>query len=188
MSPGPTSSKAEDVFPAGTHTKAHIYTTYIHIYMYTYIHVYIYTYIHGWPHRSQTDTKSTHTNIDSTNGLILLPSLAGQDGSPLVRVYIYICTRWIPPAAGLRHSVCPVAGPLDSSLPSCWHLDIQAPEVTALLRLLVQTVTRTQLARSPSRALVLRDTQALSHPEMALRDPLTLLLPGHFTYSRASPA
>ena len=175
---------------ARTHTHS-THSTQIH-----YIYACIHTYIHGRPHRSQTDNQSTHKNIDSTNSLILLPSLDEQDGSPLVRTYIYIythththiSTRWIPPAAGLRHSVCPVAGPLDSSLPSCWHLDIQAPEVTALLRLLVQMVTRTQLARSPSRALVLRDTQALSHPEMALRDPLTLLLPGHFTYSRASPA
>lgn len=100
--PGPTSSQTEHVFPEGTHTQS------------TPTH-HIYTYIHGWPHGSQTDTRSTHMNTDSNNGFILLPSLSEQDNGQLVGIYIHththICTVWIPPAAGLRHSICPVATP-----------------------------------------------------------------------------
>lgn len=59
VSTGPTSSEAEHVFPAGTHTEAHLYATYVHIYIASHTH-----HRHTW---------STHTNVDSTNGLILLP-------------------------------------------------------------------------------------------------------------------
>lgn len=55
-----------------------------------------------------TDTQCTHTNMDSTSGLTLLPTLPGQGGGPLYM--LYMCTGWIPPAAGLRHPFCPVAG------------------------------------------------------------------------------
>lgn len=75
MSPSPTNSKDEDVFPVGTHTE-HTYTKYIH----------------SWLQRSQTLRALKRTG--STSGPILFPFLAGQDGSLLVRVdtpiYIYI--------------------------------------------------------------------------------------------------
>lgn len=47
--------------------QAHTQSTHTH---------HIYTHIRGRPHRSQTDTWSTHMNTDRTNGLILLPSPA----------------------------------------------------------------------------------------------------------------
>jgi len=52
-----------------------------------------------------TDRFSPHRNTDTTISLILLLYLAEQDG-PLVRAYIciHVCTRWIPPAAGLTQS------------------------------------------------------------------------------------
>ena len=45
-------------------------------------------------HTDHRHTQSTHMNTDSTNGLILLPSLAEWDGGPIVRkyIYMYICT------------------------------------------------------------------------------------------------
>jgi len=114
----PTAGRGEAAAAPGPHVQtvvrlkmsvprqAHRYFTH------TYIPIYLYTYIPGQPHRSQTDTQSTHTNIDSTNGLILLPSLAEHDGGPLVRIYTYIFSiythiLWMPPAAGLRHPVYP---------------------------------------------------------------------------------
>lgn len=64
-----------------------------------------------------------------------------------MRILIYRCTRCVPPAAGLRHSVCQVAAP-GPSLSSCWHQDTQAPKVTApLLSGLSHPLTITQLAR-----------------------------------------
>ena len=56
--------------------RVHTYTTNIYIYV--------------WPHRSQADTQSTHSNTDSTNSLILLPSLAEENGGPRVRTYVYV--------------------------------------------------------------------------------------------------
>ena len=37
--------------------------------------------------------------------------LAEQDGGLLVGTCVYIYRGWIPPAVGLRHTVCPVAAP-----------------------------------------------------------------------------
>lgn len=42
-----------------------------------------------------------------------------------------MCITWVPPAAGLRHSVCPVASSLDPSLRSCWYLGVQIPKAAA---------------------------------------------------------
>lgn len=63
--------------------------------------------------------------------------LIGQDGFLLVKVNVYvrICRRGISLAVELRYSVCP----LDPSLCSCWHLDIQTPVATAPVQLLVET-------------------------------------------------
>lgn len=84
MSPGPAISKAAHVCPAGTHTD----TRTQHMPKYT----------RGWPHWStQTDA---HTN--STDGLILFPSLIDQDEGPLVGNNIYTHVYKVdPPAAGL---------------------------------------------------------------------------------------
>lgn len=89
MSPCPTSSEAEDVFLAGICTQS------------THIR-HIYTYIRGCPRTGHRQSTRTHTNC--TNSLILLPSLADQDGGLLVRIYIHICKRWIPAATGLAQS------------------------------------------------------------------------------------
>lgn len=50
-------------------------------------------------------------NTYSASGLILLPSLAEQDGGPLLGKYIYTRARWMPPGAGLRHPGCPASVP-----------------------------------------------------------------------------
>lgn len=71
--PGPTSSKAEAVFPAGTCTDIHIYMA------------------------GHTDHRhSENSDKYSTNSLMVLLSLA-ENGGPLVRILIYIRTRWISP-------------------------------------------------------------------------------------------
>ena len=41
--------------------------------------------------------------------------LAEQDGGLLVGTCVYIYRGWIPPAVGLRHTVCPVAAPESQS-------------------------------------------------------------------------
>lgn len=114
MSPNSVSSKNEDVFPAGTRTQImHIRYIYTPIYKCIHAQIYTHTYTHGWPHKSQKHAQSTHTNKDSCDSRILLPSLAGQDGSPIVK--IYICTRCMQdPSSSLSSS-----WPLDPSLPSC---------------------------------------------------------------------
>ena len=81
------------------------YTPHIHIYM-----------------AGRTDHR-THT---WTNSLILLTSLAEQNVCPLVRtVNIHIHTRWILPAAQLRHSSQPSGWPWipDSTVADAWTVD-----------------------------------------------------------------
>lgn len=95
-------------------------------------------------HTDHRHTQSTRMNTRNTYGLVLLPSLPGQVGSPLVRRSVGTCTRWIPPAAGLRHSGFPVVAPVFD----CQAMDIQAPEVAALPQLLVR-LRHTKLARNP---------------------------------------
>lgn len=73
-----------------------------------------------------------------------LPCLAGQDKSPLVRVWICIYTTWIPLAPRLGPSVCPVA-PTESQSP---QLACGQPRGCTLLQVLLQTITATQLART----------------------------------------
>lgn len=95
--PMSNSSKAEHVFPVCTHTQ----TCMLHTHRYIHTHRASCT-------DSNADTLSTHMNTTSTYSLTLNPSLADQGEGPLVgNMYIY--TMWTPPAAGLRHSVCPVA-------------------------------------------------------------------------------
>ena len=78
--------------------------------------MHIYTYTHGKPHRSQTHTQSTHANRDNTNSLLLSGWAGWKSTSENIYIYVqYVCR--IPPAAGLRHSVCPVAGPWISVSP-----------------------------------------------------------------------
>lgn len=47
----------------------------------------MYTYRSG--HKSQANTQSTQMYTNSTNDLILLPSLTKQDGVPMVQKYGY---------------------------------------------------------------------------------------------------
>lgn len=65
----------------------------------------------------------------------------------------------------------PSSWPLDPTLLCCWHLDIQTSEAD------------TPTLPCNTHALASRDAQVLSHPELALGDPLSPLLPGRFTYS-----
>lgn len=87
----------------------------------------------------------------------------------------HMCTRWIPPTAL----------PLYPSLPSCWHLDVQAPRDAALIWLLVQTTMHTHTHRagqdSPSR---IADSSLLSFLEThrcphTQRQPLETHSPSH---------
>ena len=50
-----------------------------------------------------------------------------------------VWAKWTPPAAGLRHCL-PSSRPLDSSLPSCWTLQVGTPKAAALVQRLGQTV------------------------------------------------
>jgi len=75
MPTGPTSCEAEHVSPQADAHRARVCNIYMQ----------------SWSHRSQTDTQSTGTNTDCTNGLRLLPSLAEQDGDPLAG--ICVCAR-----------------------------------------------------------------------------------------------
>lgn len=126
MSPGPASSKAEDVFSVGIGTqKTHTQ--------------YVYTSIRGCPHGSQTGTQSIHTNIDSTNSLILLPSLAEQDGSPLMRIYVHMykvapCSSWAqtlsllsswPPSSIAGTWICKAQGCSPTAVAGTDHADKQ---------------------------------------------------------------
>lgn len=112
---------------AHTHRQVHIYS--IHLY----ICIYPVTLINS------ERNHSSHTNTIRAKSLILW----------LIRmkvcqweIHIQVRAAWIPPAARMRHSVCPVAA-LDPSLSSCWHLDMGAPEATAPLQLLIETTSLT---------------------------------------------
>lgn len=97
-------------------------------------------------HTDHRHIQCTLMNTGSTYGLVLLPSLPGQDGSPLVRRSVGTCSRWIPPAAGLRHSGFPVA----AQVSGCQPVDVQALEAAALPQLLVRRWLRhMRLARNP---------------------------------------
>lgn len=88
-----SSSESKCAFLVGTHTD-------------TCTH---HTDIHSWLHRAtQADTEK-HPHKDSTNSLILLPSLAEQDGCPLVRTYIHMCKVDSP--SSRAQTVCPVTVP-----------------------------------------------------------------------------
>lgn len=71
-------------------------------------HKYIYIHTRDRPHRvTEADTFHTRTNTNSSNDLILLPSLAEQDED----THTYVCKyNLILPAAGFTP---------DLSLPSC---------------------------------------------------------------------
>ena len=60
------------------------------------------------------DTHSQHpSNPDDTHSLILLASLAGQNGNPLLKTYTHV-----PQVRGSLKQLCPDTL---SSLYSCWH-------------------------------------------------------------------
>lgn len=78
MPPGPTSSKTEHVHPVGTETN-------IYVKAYTRVLVGAHT-----DQDSRTGTVHTNTNTKSSNGLILLISMADQDDGLLVGLFIHI--------------------------------------------------------------------------------------------------
>lgn len=80
-------------------------------------------------HKTQAGRQTALKDTDSTNGHILLPSLAG----PLVTIYISI--MWIAPVAGLRHSAQWLAP--GSQSPSLLAHGYANSEATELLQLLV---------------------------------------------------
>lgn len=46
--------------------------------------------MYTWLDTQITDTQCIHTNMDSTNSLTLIPTLAEQDRGPLEGVYVHI--------------------------------------------------------------------------------------------------
>lgn len=89
-SSGLTGGEAENVFPAGTRTQStHMHHTYTYTDRRLAVHV--------------TGGHSGHSqNTGSTNGLILLPSLAEQDRGPLMGVYIH--THQVHPSSSKVYS------------------------------------------------------------------------------------
>lgn len=87
-------------------------------------------------------------NINSTNVLILLASPTEQDGAmPLQKyMYSYVQGGSIQQPGSDTQSAQQL--PLDSSLPSCCHLDMQVPRASATLQWLVQTLS---LTHAPTR-------------------------------------
>lgn len=157
MSPGPASSKAEETFPAGTHTKAHTYAC---------THTELATRV--------TETQSTHTNVAPAPSSS--SSLTGQDGCLLVRIHIYSHVEGIhSPAAGLRDAVCPVAGPWSPGSPvaGTWTYESQKLQVySSCCHRLSHTQSWARTFQAPKAnslcTLAPRGTQVLSHPESAL--------------------
>lgn len=88
------------------------------------------THIHSHPHGSQTDTRRTHMNADSNDSLILLLSLAEQNGGQWVTIYMYICTctSWVSPTAWFTATDCPAAAP-GSRSPQLLALAHKNPQV-----------------------------------------------------------
>ena len=154
--------------------RAHVYTTYVDTYIHTYIHVYIHTEIYMAGHIDHRHSEHPHKH--STNGLILLPSLAEKNGGPPVRicvcVCIHTCTRCIPPAVRFRHSICPVAGP-GSPSPQLLAFKHKSPWDSSPTPVAVtdcHTHTRSRLGflwfySWPPHALSPIDTVTFSHPE-----------------------
>lgn len=64
-------------------------------------------------------------NTNSTNSLTLLPSMAEQNGGPLVRVHTYRC-KVDAPSSWTQTPSLPSSCPLDPSLHNYCHLDIHA--------------------------------------------------------------
>lgn len=125
-------------------------------------------------------------NTGSTNGLILLPSLSGQNGS-LVRLYMYkvdLSSTW-----AYTPSLVPGSQPLqlltsENTYP--WGFSCTPVAGTDCS---VHTHTAGQvIPGSGSCTFFPGDAQALLHPELALRDPCTPLLPAQFVYSLTGPA
>ena len=122
-----------------------------HAYTHAHPHTCICIYIRIWL-AALIDTgrkHSTHANTNSTNGLILFPSLANQDRSSLMEnkyVFVYIYTILIPPVSGLRRSSYSVADPWIPSLPSCWHLEMLSPEAHSSIAVAgIQTYAQTRV-------------------------------------------
>lgn len=112
--------------------------------LYIYVHIHIYR----CGHRSQTNTQSTHMNINSTNVLILLASPTEQDGAMLLQKYMYSYVQGGSIQQPGSDTQSAQRLPLDSSLPSCCHLDMQVPRASATLQWLVQTLS---LTHAPTR-------------------------------------
>lgn len=91
-------------------------------------------------------------------------------------VHTHKCSVWIPPGAGQRCSICPVAAP-GSQPHQLQHLEIQAPEVTTPVQLLLQTISLTRK---------MSGTTLVSFG-LDLRESLTALYPSHVSYSLAGP-
>lgn len=104
MSLSPTSSEAEDVFPAGTCT--HVYTRDIHICIASHT-----------DHR-QTEHPYKHRQHQCPH---LLHSPAGQDGGSLVRIYIHTYVQVDTSSSCVQTFRLSSSCPLDCSLPSCWQ-------------------------------------------------------------------
>lgn len=102
----------------------------------------IHTGRHVWPHKIRANPQGTHmNNIHSTNAFISFPFLAGwAEGGMYVHIHTHThIYSIIPPASGLRHSVCLIVGPGNQS-PQWYSLVVLATKATALFHLLIETV------------------------------------------------
>ena len=85
---------------AHTHTDTLIFNTSIHMHM---------------PGRTYQHRKNPQHSHKYNQGKEPHPPAHQDEGLLVGNIYKYICAVWILPAAGIRHSVCPVPAPRSQS-------------------------------------------------------------------------
>lgn len=126
ISPGPTNSKVQSIYPI---------SRYAH-YTHTHTHICIHICILYMPHRSVDRKDSTSTNTDSTIGLILFPFLPDQikisfaekrnkQMHNYTQAHIYMEIHYMAPCGSWPQALSlPSSCPWTLALLSCWHLDM----------------------------------------------------------------
>jgi len=118
-------------------------------------------------------THSTHTDTGKRQGLVLVPSPPDQDEGPSWEIQTRIQCGSLQQLGLVSLSS---GWLLDPSLPSCWHLDIGAPEAAALLLLVFQTPHSDTHKCTPIRCGLCSSWLCTSSPPVA--DPGSLVFPG----------
>lgn len=152
MPGGPTSTEPEQVHPGGTYLEC--------------IYNHLYTHTHSWHHRQQGQTERALTQHWQPHPSHLSGWPVQSSTSENAQIHTSVP---IPPAAGLRHSVCPTAAPRSQShqLHAPGHLSPQGHSLTALWWCR-SSHTPVQLARIPQvLSSPLRDT-GVPHPRQQL--------------------